>query len=45
MKALIIKKYGAISDIEQAEIDYPAIGKDKVLVRVKSAALTGNSAQ
>jgi NADPH:quinone reductase-like Zn-dependent oxidoreductase len=39
MKAFVIKKYGAISDIEQVEIDYPTIGKDEVLVRVKSAAI------
>jgi len=39
MKALIIKKYGTISDIEQVEIDYPAIDKDDVLVKVKSAAV------
>ncbi len=39
MKTFVIKRYGAISDIEQVEIDYPAIGKDDVLVRVKSAAI------
>jgi len=39
VKAFLIKRYGAISDIEQAEIDYPAIGHDEVLVRVKSAAI------
>ena len=39
MKAFIIKKYGAVSDIEQVDIKYPAIGNDEVLVRVKSAAI------
>ena len=39
MNAFIIKRYGAISDIEQLEIDYPTIGNDEVLVRVKSAAI------
>jgi NADPH:quinone reductase-like Zn-dependent oxidoreductase len=39
MKAFIIKRYGVIGDIEQVEIDYPTIGKDEVLVRVKSAAI------
>jgi NADPH:quinone reductase-like Zn-dependent oxidoreductase len=39
MKAFIIKKYGAISDIEQIEIDDPTISNDEVLVRVKSAAI------
>jgi NADPH:quinone reductase-like Zn-dependent oxidoreductase len=39
VKAFLIKRYGAISDIEQAEIDYPAIGHDEVLVSVKSAAI------
>lgn len=39
MKAFIIKRYGAISDIEQVEIGYPTINNDEVLVRVKSAAI------
>jgi NADPH:quinone reductase-like Zn-dependent oxidoreductase len=39
MKAFIIKRYGAISDIEQVETDYPPVGKNQVLVRVKSAAV------
>ncbi len=39
MKAFIIKRYGAISDIEQVEIDYPTISNGEVLVRVKSAAI------
>jgi NADPH:quinone reductase-like Zn-dependent oxidoreductase len=39
MKTMVIKKYGTISDIEQVEIDCPAVGKDDVLVRVKSAAV------
>lgn len=39
MKTFIIKKCGAINDIEQVEIDYPTIGNDDVLVRVKSAAI------
>lgn len=39
MKAYIIKKYGTIGDIAQAEIDDPTIGNDEVRVRVKSAAI------
>ena len=39
MKAFIVKRYGVIDDIEQVEIDYHTIGKDEVLVRVKSAAI------
>ena len=39
MKVFIIQKYGAISDIAQVEIDDPTIGRDEVLVRVKSAAI------
>jgi NADPH:quinone reductase-like Zn-dependent oxidoreductase len=39
MKAFIIKSYGAIRDIEQVELDYPPVGNDEVLVRVKSAAI------
>lgn len=39
MKAFIIKRYGAMSDIEQVEIAYPLISNDEVLVRVKSAAI------
>ena len=39
MKAFIIKRHGAISDIEQVEIEYPAISHDEVLVRVRSAAI------
>jgi NADPH:quinone reductase-like Zn-dependent oxidoreductase len=39
MKAFIIKRYGAISDIEQVEIDDPTISNDEVLVGVKSAAI------
>jgi NADPH:quinone reductase-like Zn-dependent oxidoreductase len=39
MKAYAIKKYGTISDIEQIEIDCPAIGNQDVRVRVKSAAI------
>jgi NADPH:quinone reductase-like Zn-dependent oxidoreductase len=39
MKAFIIKRHGAISDIEQVEIVYPTISNDEVLVRVKSAAI------
>jgi len=39
MKAFIIKRRGAIGNIEQVEIDYPTISNDEVLVRVKSAAI------
>jgi NADPH:quinone reductase-like Zn-dependent oxidoreductase len=39
MKAIIIRKYGVINDIEQVEIDYPAVGIDDVLVKVKSSAV------
>lgn len=39
MKAFIIKRRGAIGDIEQVEIDDPTISNDEVLVRVKSAAI------
>ena len=39
MKAFIIKRYGAISDIEQVEMNYPTMGKDEVLVKLKSAAV------
>ena len=39
MKAFIIKKYGTIGDIEQVEMDDPAISDGEVLVRVKSAAI------
>lgn len=39
MKAFIIKRRGAIGDIEQVEIDDPTINNDEVLVRVKSAAI------
>ena len=39
MRAFVIKRYGAISDIEPMELDHPPIGNDEVLVRVKSAAV------
>ncbi len=39
MRAFVIKKHGAIGDIEQVELDYPPVGNDEVLVRVKSAAV------
>jgi NADPH:quinone reductase-like Zn-dependent oxidoreductase len=39
MRAFIVKKHGTISDIEQVELDYPPVGNDEVLVRVKSAAV------
>jgi NADPH:quinone reductase-like Zn-dependent oxidoreductase len=39
MRAFIVRKRGTINDIEQVEIDYPAIGSDDVLVRVKAAAI------
>lgn len=39
MRAFVVKKHGAISDIEQVGLDYPTVGKDEVLVRVKSAAV------
>ena len=39
MRAFTIKRYGAISDIEQLELDEPPFGNNEVLVRVKSAAV------
>lgn len=39
MKAFIINGYGTIDDIEQVELDYPGIGNDEVLIKVKSAAI------
>jgi len=39
MRAFIVKRYGAIGDIEQVELDHPPVGNDEVLVRVKSAAV------
>jgi NADPH:quinone reductase-like Zn-dependent oxidoreductase len=39
MKAMVVKKYGAIKDIEQIEIENPTAGSDEVLVKVKSAAV------
>ncbi|MCP4625271.1 MAG: NAD(P)-dependent alcohol dehydrogenase [bacterium] len=39
MKAFIINGYGTIDDIEQVELDYPGIGNDEVLIKVKAAAI------
>jgi NADPH:quinone reductase-like Zn-dependent oxidoreductase len=39
MKAMIIRKYGVIDDIEQAEIHRPTAGNGQVLVKVKAAAV------
>ena len=39
MKAFIINGYGTIGGIEQVELDCPKVGKDEVLIKVKSAAI------
>ncbi|MEJ2166027.1 MAG: NAD(P)-dependent alcohol dehydrogenase [Desulfobacterales bacterium] len=39
MRAFVVKRYGAISDIEPMDLDYPPVGSNEVLVRVKSAAV------
>lgn len=36
---MIVKKYGAINDIEPADVDCPAVGKENIRVKVKSAAV------
>ncbi len=39
MKALIINKYGSISDLKNDEIDKPVINENEVLVKIKAAAV------